>query len=41
MSYLSNNSHYTSGEGGTDGPLNAANIGDLHIAPWPESGKAP
>jgi hypothetical protein len=34
MSYLANFSHYTGGEGGASGPLNEADIGDLHIAAW-------
>lgn len=33
MSFLSHNAHYTGGQGGIDGPLNEARIGDLLIAP--------
>ena len=33
MSYLRHNAHYTGGTGGDAGPLNAADIGDLQIAP--------
>jgi len=39
MSYLTNNSHYTSWEGGASGPLNEADIGDLHIAPLSETNR--
>ncbi len=38
MSYLANFSHYTSGEGGASGPLNEADIGELHVAPWQADG---
>ncbi|HET7268919.1 MAG TPA: Six-hairpin glycosidase-like protein [Oleiagrimonas sp.] len=41
MSYLTHNSHYTGGEGGAEGPLNQADIGDLHVAPWSQQGGAP
>lgn len=37
MSYLSHNTHYTGGAGGTDGPLNAAEVGALHATPLTES----
>lgn len=33
MSYLSNFSHYTSGVGGADGPLNKADVHELILAP--------
>jgi hypothetical protein len=33
MSYLSHFAHYTGGSGGTDGPLNQADVHDLLIAP--------
>ncbi len=33
MSYLSHNARYTGGEGGVGGPLNAADIGALHVMP--------
>jgi hypothetical protein len=33
MSDLSHNAHYTSGKGGSEGPLNDARIGELRIAP--------
>jgi len=33
MSYLRNNVHYTGAAGGSSGPLNAADVGDLLIAP--------
>ena len=33
MSYLSHFAHYTGGKGGTDGPLNEADIGDLWVTP--------
>jgi len=33
MSYLSHNAHYTGGAGGSSGPLNDADIGELLIAP--------
>lgn len=39
MSYLSNFSHYTGGQGGTDGPLNKADVHGLVIAPLGRSGK--
>jgi hypothetical protein len=35
MSDLENFAHYTGGEGGSEGPLNDATIGALHIAPLP------
>ncbi|GAA5083039.1 Six-hairpin glycosidase-like protein [Lysobacter panacisoli] len=31
MSYLAHFAHYTGGQGGADGPLNAADIGALHV----------
>ncbi|MEI7037970.1 Six-hairpin glycosidase-like protein [Fulvimonas yonginensis] len=34
MSYLRHNAHYTGGTGGSRGPLNEADVGDLLIAPW-------
>lgn len=37
MSYLSHNAHYTGGAGGVDGPLNAADIGALHVMPLTEN----
>ncbi|MDI9237825.1 Six-hairpin glycosidase-like protein [Lysobacter sp. LF1] len=37
MSYLSHNAHYTGGAGGIDGPLNAADIGALHVMPLTEN----
>lgn len=37
MSYLSHNAHYTGGAGGIDGPLNAADIGALHVMPLTET----
>ena len=33
MSYLRHNARYTGGAGGVDGPLNAADIGALHVVP--------
>jgi hypothetical protein len=33
MSALANFAHYTGGAGGSEGPLNDARIGALHIAP--------
>jgi hypothetical protein len=33
MSYLEHFAHYTGGRGGSEGPLNSADIGDLLIAP--------
>ena len=36
MSDLANFAHYTGGEGGSEGPLNDAKIGALHIAPLAE-----
>jgi hypothetical protein len=33
MSYLRHNAHYTGGAGGSAGPLNEADVGDLLIAP--------
>jgi hypothetical protein len=33
MSDLANFAHYTGGAGGSEGPLNDAKIGALHIAP--------
>jgi hypothetical protein len=33
MSDLANFAHYTGGQGGSEGPLNDARIGALHIAP--------
>ncbi|MGH8159559.1 MAG: Six-hairpin glycosidase-like protein [Rhodanobacter sp.] len=33
MSYLAHFAHYTGGAGGSDGPLNSADIGELLIAP--------
>ncbi|HET7663465.1 MAG TPA: Six-hairpin glycosidase-like protein [Rhodanobacteraceae bacterium] len=38
MSYLAHFSHYTGGEGGASGPLNQADVGDLHVAAWPTDG---
>lgn len=38
MSYLANFSHYTSADGGASGPLNRADIGELHVAPWQADG---
>jgi hypothetical protein len=35
MSDLANFAHYTGGEGGSEGPLNNAKIGALHVAPQP------
>jgi hypothetical protein len=35
MSDLANFAHYTGGAGGSEGPLNDAEIGALHIAPLP------
>ncbi|MFC5592924.1 Six-hairpin glycosidase-like protein [Lysobacter niastensis] len=40
MSYLSHNAHYTGGSGGQSGPLNAADVGALHVvalAPTPDT----
>ncbi|WP_266156655.1 Six-hairpin glycosidase-like protein [Dyella silvatica] len=33
MSFLRHNAHYTGGQGGIDGPVNAATLGDLLITP--------
>ena len=33
MSYLSHFAHYTGGKGGAAGPLNAAEMGALHVVP--------
>jgi len=35
MSYLAHNAHYTGGVGGSDGPLNHADVGALRIVPLP------
>jgi len=35
MSYLAHNAHYTGGVGGSDGPLNDADVGTLRIVPLP------
>jgi hypothetical protein len=35
MSYLAHNAHYTGGVGGSDGPLNDADVGALRIVPLP------
>jgi len=37
MSYLASNARYTGGAGGTQGPLNAADIGALRIVPLPSA----
>ena len=41
MSDLANFAHYTGGTGGSEGPLNDAKIGALHIAPLPASANKP
>jgi hypothetical protein len=41
MSDLANFAHYTGGAGGSEGPLNEAKIGALHIAPLPTSARTP
>jgi hypothetical protein len=33
MSFLRHFAHYTGGQGGIEGPLNEARVGDLLIAP--------
>jgi hypothetical protein len=33
MSYLRHNAHYTGGAGGSAGPLNEADVGDLLVQP--------
>lgn len=37
MSDLAHFAHYTGGAGGSGGPLNAADVGALHLAPLPDS----
>jgi hypothetical protein len=41
MSDLANFAHYTGGAGGSEGPLNDAKIGALHIAPLPATASKP
>jgi hypothetical protein len=41
MSDLANFAHYTGGAGGSEGSLNAAKIGAMHIAPLPASASKP
>jgi hypothetical protein len=41
MSYLAHFAHYTGGSGGTDGPLNQADVRDLLIAPLAAGDGAP
>ncbi|CAM5365810.1 Six-hairpin glycosidase-like protein OS=Rhodanobacter lindaniclasticus OX=75310 GN=B1991_06405 PE=4 SV=1 [Rhodanobacter lindaniclasticus] len=41
MSYLQHFAHYTGGSGGIDGPLNQADVGDLHIAPLAQETTTP
>ncbi len=41
MSYLAHNAHYTGGVGGSDGPLNSADVGALRIVPLSSAGSAP
>ncbi|GAB3786189.1 glucosidase family protein [Dyella agri] len=41
MSFLANNAHYTGGAGGSDGPLNDAEVGALRIAPLPAAEGTP
>ncbi|GAB3024771.1 hypothetical protein GCM10027285_03200 [Oleiagrimonas citrea] len=38
MSNLQHFVHFTGGQGGASGPLNEADVGDLHIAPLPKQG---
>ena len=41
MSYLQHFAHYTGGTGGIDGPLNQAEVDDLHIAPLADGTRTP
>ena len=41
MSDLANFAHYTGGAGGSAGPLNAAKVGGLHIAPLSDNSSTP
>ena len=41
MSYLRHFAHYTGGQGGSDGPLNQADVGDLLIAPLAQGTPTP